>query len=380
MLKFINTCLTTFESGEYCISQFLDLSRAFDCVSHVILLQKLKQVYKFDNLSIKLIASYLSNRCQRVVVGDRMSYGLPVGKGVPQGSILGPLLFLIFFNDFPNYVRVDETVECIVYADDATIMVRGNNFDEVEAKSEEVLERVRTWTIANQLSLNNDKTVKMTFSLRCFDFDNPPGTKFLGVCINPPLLKFNEHADAISARISRNIFVLRQLASAVTPDVLRSAYFALVHSHVAYCILAWGGSPAAQCIFKMQRRAVRVLGGVGFRDDCRDCFISFNILTVPCQYILSCVLYANTHQHSFTTNRDFHAYDTRSRNDIRPTFCRLTTTQRSFLRNSITFFNKLPPGSRNLTNAVLKNRLKSLLSKKAFYSTDDFLNCDDVML
>ena len=380
VLRFTETCLSTFERGEYCVTQFLDLSRAFDCVSHVILLQKLKHVYNFDSLSLQLIASYLGKRSQKVVVGDGMSESLIVDRGVPQGSILGPLLFLVFFNDFPSYVVVDDSVECIVYADDATIMVRGSNFDEVKAKSEEVLDRVRMWTIANQLSLNNDKTVEMIFSLRDIDCENPQGTKFLGVHLNPPLLKFQEHADAVGRRISRNIFVLRQLTSAVTPDVLRTAYFALIQSHVGYCILAWGGSSAGQYIFKMQRRAVRVLGGVGFRDDCKDLFIRFNILTMPCQYILSCILYANTHKHSFATNRDYHNYYTRGRDHIRPNFCRLTTTQRGFLHNSVALYNKLPPGSRNLTNPALKKQLKCLLLKKAYYSTEEFLNCDDVIV
>ena len=184
--EFTRHCLSTFESGEYCVSLFLDLSRAFDCVSHEILLQKLENVYKFDKQSLKLVESYLKNRTQRVLVGDKQSAGLVVDRGVPQGSILGPLLFLLFFNDFPYFIERDSSVVCIAYADDATLMVRGKNLDEVVSRSDEVLERVRLWSVANQLSLNEGKTVRMAFSLREIDIENPESTRFLGVCVAAP--------------------------------------------------------------------------------------------------------------------------------------------------------------------------------------------------
>ena len=380
VLKFSNNCLSAFEAGEYCVTLFLDLSRAFDCVSHPILLHKLKNAYGFDYLSLRLIESYLSNRQQRVVAGDTVSGSLLVNRGVPQGSILGPLLFLIFFNDFPNFIKIDESVECIIYADDATIMVHGKALDEALVKSEEVLERVRDWTVANQLSLNENKTVKMAFSLRGVDFQNPQHTKFLGISINPPALKFDEHAHAAGSKICRNIFVLRRLASAVTADVLLSAYFALIHCHINYCVLVWGGSSASDYIFKIQRRAIRVIGDIGFRDDCRQSFVDLKILTVPCVYILACILYANAHKHSFSTNGDYHNYETRSRHDIRLEYCRLTKTQRGSMQVAMTLFNKLPPDCRNLTNPVLRMRLKCFLLKKAFYSVKEFLNYSHVIL
>ena len=362
------------------MTQFLDLSRAFDCVSHEFLLQKLEHIYRFDKLSLKLTKSYLSERQQKVMVGDRMSGSKVIDRGVPQGSIMGPLLFLMFFNDFPNFVKIDKSVECIAYADDATIMVRGKNFEEVIMRSDEVLERVRVWAAANQLSLNENKTVRMAFSFRSIEFEQEENTRFLGICVNPPFLKFDDHANCVGSRISRSIFVLRQLATAVTPEILRSAYFALIHCHITYCILAWGNSPASEYIFKMQRRAVRVLGRIGFRDDCKHTFMDLQVLTLPCEYILACIMYANTQKHTLDTNSNYHDYETRGRHDIRPDFCRLTRTQRGFLQVSVTLFNKLPPDSRNLTNTALKSRLKRFLLAKAYYSIRDFLMCSDVIL
>ena len=126
VLSFTNCCLQAFDSGGFCPAMFLDLSRAFDCVSHTILLQKYN-VYNFDNLTLQLIKSYLDGRCQVVVAADIMSASLPVRRGLPQGFILGPLLILLYFNDF---LRSGD-VKCVHYADDATLLVRGDDFDNV---------------------------------------------------------------------------------------------------------------------------------------------------------------------------------------------------------------------------------------------------------
>ena len=203
--------------------------------------------------------------------------------------LTGTFAIPVIFNDFPHYAKIDNEVECIVYADDATLTIRGKSLEEVLGKADRVMERVRVWCVSNKLSLNEEKTIKMTFSLRGMDFDNPRYAKFLGICVSPPALSFEEHANNIGSKISRNVFVLRQLASTVTTEVLRSAYYALIHSRVCYCILTWGGSSAAVYLFRLQRRAVRVLGGVGYTEDCRSTFINHNILTLPSEYILASI-------------------------------------------------------------------------------------------
>ena len=213
-----------------------------------------------------------------------------------------------------------------MYADDASITIRSKNVGDVLVRSSEVLATAKRWALANELSLNEDKTEKLVFGLRKFNFDNPKVAKLLGVHISPPALGFGEHAVAIGSRICRNIFVLRRLAASVTVDVLRSAYFALVHSHIKYCILAWGGSPASEYVFRLQRRAVRVVGNLGYRDDCREVFVKQNILTLHCEFILACVLFVHAHKHTLSVNCDFHSYESRRRVDVRPDFCRLTRT------------------------------------------------------
>ena len=378
VLSFTNCCLQAFESGCFCLAMFLDLSRAFDCVSHTILLQKLKNVYNFDNLTLQLIKSYLDGRCQVVVAADSMSASLPVCRGVPQGSILGPLLFLLYFNDFPIYINQSDDVECILYADDATLLVRGRDFDGVRRLADAVLEKVRTWAVANQLTLNDSKTVTMALTLRNLTYENPKSTKFLGIHISSPSLKFEDHASIVGTKICRNIFVLRRLTGAVTPEVLRGAYFALIHSHLTYCILAWGNTAASEYIFKLQRRAVRLLGGIGYTECCKNVFMSQGILPLPCEYILNSILHANSHRHSFVTNGDMHHYETRGRGNVRLDYCRLSRSQQGPFQMSKLLFNKLPPSCRCLTNDSLRARLKVFLLRNVFYKIQEFLDCQSV--
>ena len=374
---FVNLCMEGFEMGEYCVTLFLDLTRAFDCVSHRILLHKLMAIYNFCGNSIKLIESYLTDRTQYVTCGRRASGSLPIRRGVPQGSILGPLLFLLFFNDFPNFI--EDGIDCLLYADDATIIVSGLNRDVVEDRCSIVMEKIREWCLANELCLNESKSVKMLFTLRTSNFINPEATKFLGVYISAPNLRFDEHARHIGAVISRNVFLLRKLKGTMSLDVAKTAYHALVQSHINYAILAWGNSPASKYVFKLQRRAVRVLGGLEYREDCRDTFISLAIMTLPSVYILELILYAHANRRDFLACADVHSHDTRNKHNIYLQRCRLSLTQRAPASMSQTIFNKLPTNLRVLPVNELKAVIKTHLLRNAFYSIEEFLNCNFIV-
>ena len=299
-------------------------------------------------------------------------------RGVPQGSILGPLLFLMYFNDFPQCLGYD--AECLLYADDATIIVRGTSCEMVQEKCDRAMGSIREWCIANELCLNESKTMKMLFSLRKSTFLNPDPNRFLGVYITAPHLKFDEHASHVGTVISRNIFLLRNLRNAVSLDVAKTAYYALVHSHISYSILAWGNSPAAGYLFRLQRRAIRILGGLAYREDCRQAFISLSIMTLPSIYLLQSVICAHSNQNGLRICADNHSYNTRNKNNIYIQYCRLSATQRGPARMSQVLFNKLPSSMRLLPLNKLKSSFKLFLISRAFYSIDEFLNFDFLTL
>ena len=173
-----------------------------------------------------------------------------------------------------------------------------------------------SWFAANRLSLNADKTVHMFSSTRSLDsfYNNPTKVKFLGVHLDPKLL-WNEHGECLASKLASSAFALRQLSRCVSGEVLRMASFALFHSKMSYAILVWGHSSSRYRLFRLQRRAVRIVAGVGYREDCRSQFRLLGILTLPSVFALESLCYVRVNSHLYTRPAEYHIYDTRNRDN-----------------------------------------------------------------
>lgn len=315
-----------------------------------------------------MLASYLSYRVQYVCVNELNSKMLPVKLGVPQGSVLGPTLFLIYINDLPNCVNA----QCILYADDTTVSVNCSSKAELEARLCEVRLNVEDWLLSNKLSLNKAKTEKLVFTKKRAEtnLSTCQSVKFLGVVLDPALT-WIEHCARLCNRLAGQVYLLSNLRPLVTKRVLMSAYHALVASTLRYGILAWGHASAAQDVFSLQRRMVRKISGIGYRDDCRNSFRELGVLTLPSLYILECLTYMRLHADGFSTRFDAHGRDLRFCHDIDIHFKRIYASRCGRNYYGPKLFNLLPLRVRSLSLQSFNNCVRDYLIKKSFYSMQE---------
>ena len=264
-VELVDRVMEQLDKGNCAISIFMDLSKAFDTLDHKILLQKLRY-YGLQNTPLRWFDSYLTGRLQYVEVNGACSDSLPITTGVPQGSILGPLLFIIYMNDIPNS---SSEVNFILYADDTSIFTSidlSNIQNSVDINNE--LHKVSTWLRCNKLSLNISKTKFMFFhhhkknirgkvpeiKINNTDIARVQNFNFLGININENL-SWKSHCDFLAGKLSKVAGILNKLKNWVPYIILKTIYYSLFQSYINYGILLWG----YECnrIFKLQKRAIR---------------------------------------------------------------------------------------------------------------------------
>ena len=214
--------------------------------------------------------SYLSARQQYVYVNGEVSSTLDVTCGVPQGSVLGPLLFIIYINDMLNACP---RLKGVHYADDTTLYHSESDIFNLYDIVNDELSSLDQWLISNNLSLNFSKTSYMIVSnrviygdkcivIRDIAIDRTTVTKYLGIYVDD-CLNFNKHVDYISGKISKSIGVLYKLKSCLPDYVLRNLYFSMIYPYMLYGVIVWGNSNARNInkITRLQNKFLHLLSG-----------------------------------------------------------------------------------------------------------------------
>ena len=283
----VNKILSEIEKKHHVLGIFIDLSKAFDTIDHSKLLEKL-QHYGIRGNAHNLLSSYLSNRDQLTNFQKTLSEKCQVLYGVPQGSVLGPLLFLLYINDI---VSCSSEGEFVLFADDTNIFVSGKTASEAYIKANTVLRDVNEYMALNQLHINMSKCCYMHFKpdlsrqlqtcarARTYDgicnlylnekkVKKVQSTKFLGVVIDEKL-SWDDHITYLTAKLNSSIALIKRVKSYIPKSEYLKIYNALFLSHLSYCISCWGGIPEYKLssIFAIQKRCVRLLFGKTFNRD-----------------------------------------------------------------------------------------------------------------
>ena len=244
--------------------------------------------------------SFLNNRTYFVHVNGCSSDTRNVNIGVPQGSILGPLFFLIFINDMKNCSLL---LIFLQFADDTTLMYSSPDVNVLNEILEREANKVLMWIHANKLVINLSKTNCMLFSnkrnipnlniqLNNSNLDMVSETTFLGVVIDNKL-SWKAHVKYVSSKISKSIAILRILRNSFPKNVLRLIYMSFIFSYINYCNLIWGSAnkTTLEPLFKLQKKAVRLVNNSKYLDHTEPIFKSLRILTIHKVFMLNCLTF-----------------------------------------------------------------------------------------
>ena len=279
------------DKGEYVCGIFVDLEKAFDTVHHDILCEKIKTYGLRGNIN-QLLKSYLSDRKQYVSINGFDSVLKDVTCGVPQGSSLGPLLFLLYINDF--YLCLSET-KCGHFADDTFIIYNSKKPKTIETVINTELKEVTKWLRLNKLSLNAGKTELIFFhsNRHKLDYDSiyiyfngirlspVDFIKYLGMYIDK-YLNWNQHIQELSRKLSRTNGILSKLRYNAALDTCIQVYYSLFFSRLTYGCNVWGLTSEENInkIERLQKKCVRILSFAPFDSHTNELFIDLNILKV----------------------------------------------------------------------------------------------------
>lgn len=385
---------TNVDRKNTCVGFFMDFSKAFDCVVHKILIKQL-EINGIRGVALKLFKSYLENRSQATILDtyDKktktittvQSKFMETSVGVPQGSILGPLLFLVYVNELPKLVKH----LLVMFADDATMIISTDNPSlTYEREITDTFHTIIDWLTSINLNMNIDKTKMLQFrnykkkrynlniNVKNSKLEEVNSLKFLGVIIDTNL-NWKSHIEYINKRISSYCYALSILKNLTSTNVAKSAYYGHIFPLLTYGVIFWGNSVNVQDTFILQKKCLRIIYNKKYDETLRPIFINNKLLTLTCIYILEICLFVQEHDDYFHKKMP-------RKNDMRSQYkCDVTYVKsssyimdKSAYISGIKIFNKLPTRLKSLKGEKFKRYLKDWLISNCFYNLNEFFCCN----
>ena len=379
LVHFIDEVHKGLQNREYTVAVFMDLSKAFDVLNHDILLKKLEH-YGFRGKFLNLLRSFITDRKYFVSANGIKSDTKTVNNGVPQGSTLGPLLFLIFVNDMSNSSDIFKFIQ---FADDTTTTHRGKNRERVIQTVENELVKVLEWLTANKLIINLQKTHTMLFTnkrgdrtipiiIRNAELQQKDDCKFLGIYIDKEL-NWKAHIKYIANKVSKNVALLGRLKHTFPKPILKNLYSTLILPYLNYCNIIWGAADKTciQNLIVLQKKAIRIISKVNYLDHTEPLFKALDLVNIENIYKLNCLVFIyklvkmNIYpdiKRKVLRNSAYHNHQTRHRSQYRLPGTRLKCIKQSCLYVGLTLWNRYEKVTDKCKNAYeLKREMRKTL-------------------
>lgn len=368
IIDLINNIHDSLNNKKYHISIFIDLKKAFDTVNHEILLKKL-ELYGIRGVGLNWIKSYLMDRQYYVGIGKFKSKICKQNLGVVQGSIIGPLLFLIYINDLP---KISQNTYTTLYADDTAVTMKNDNFSNLIRNVNSELFEIRQWTLSNRLTINETKTEAILFTNRpipqnhdniCLgntDLNFTSSCRYLGIQLDKSL-SFSNHISSIIGKLSKISGILFKIRDSLTLNARINFYYAFCYPYLSQNVVVWGKTSNIYLdpLIKQQKRIIRIMSDAAYLEHTTPLFYKLGLLKFCDIYQFNILVYSfrSLKSNKFSVQ---HTFNTRNRQRASSKFQRLAITQRSINFTGPKLWNDLPEYLKSIDSLyVFKKALKS---------------------